>query len=134
MSGTVVEDYYGHRNPTTAPALTAGAISTSVAGTISPTTSAGSTATVSGVSATDNYGTFTINSAGTGQAAGAAAYVAFANPFGAAPKTVQVNVTTAAGTTAIAAAATSITASGFNVTTAILTASTAYTVSYQVLP
>lgn len=134
MSGTVVEDFYGHRNPTTAVALTAGAISTTVAGTVSPTTGAGSTATVTAVAASDNYGTFTINSAGTGQAAGAAAFVAFANPYGKAPATVLVTVTTAAGTAAIAAQATSVTASGFNVTTGILTAATAYTVSYQVLP
>jgi hypothetical protein len=137
MAGTVVEDAYGHRNVSTGVALTAGAISTTVAGTISPTTAAGSTATVTfgtGQSANDTRGSFTVNSAGTGQAAGNAVYVAFANPYGAPPAAVQVTLNNQSGATAIGAYATNITAAGFNLNTAVLTAANAYTATYVVTP
>ena len=138
MSGTVYEDYYGHRLPTTATALTAGAVSTTAVGTIAPTTSAGASPTVTfatGQAANDNYGSFTLNpvTGGGAQAAGATAVVTFANAYDRAPSTVIVTVTNDAGPVAVAAKATSITAAGFSVSTSILTTANTYTVTYQVL-
>lgn len=138
MPGTRTEDAYGHVNPTTAPALTAGAVSTTVAGTIAPTTSAGATPTVTfaaGQVATDSYGSFTLNpvTGGGAQAAGATATVNFANPYGR-PPVVQVTVTNNAGPAAVAAYASNVTAAGFSVNTAVLTTANVYTVTYQVLP
>lgn len=138
MPGTVIEDAYNHRSPTGAIALTAGAVSTTAAGTVAPTTNAGATPTVTfatGQSANDNYGSFTINpvTGGGAQAAGAVAVVTFANPYGKAPSCIMVNVLDDAGPVSINAKATSITASGFSVSSPILTTAHTYTVTYQVL-
>lgn len=137
MPGTVFEDAYNHRIPSTAAALTAGAVSTTAAGTIAPTTSAGATPTVTfatGQVANDNYGSFTLNpvTGGGAQAAGATATVNFANPYGRPPASVQVTVTNNAGPVAVAAYASGITSNGFSVNTAILTTANVYTVTYQV--
>lgn len=137
MPGTVFEDAYGHRTPSTAANLTAGAVSTSAAGTIAPTTSAGAAPTVTfatGQVANDNYGSFTLNpvTGGGAQAAGATAVVTFANPYSRPPAAVQVTVTNNAGPAAIAAVATSITSNGFSISTALLTTANVYTVTYQV--
>jgi hypothetical protein len=139
MSGVVVEDFYGHRNPATAIALTAGAVSTTATGTIAPTTAAGASPTVTfatGQTANDTRGTFTLSpvTGGGAQAAGATAVVTFANPYGVAPAVVQVTVTDNAGPVAVAGVATSITANGFSLSTAILTTAHVYTVTYIVTP
>ncbi len=138
MSGAVIEDVYGHRNVSTAPALTAGAVSTVVAGTIAPTTAAGASPTVTfatGQLANDVRGSFTLSpvTGGGAQAAGAVATVNFANPYGA-PPVVQVQVTNNAGPAIIAAYASSVTATGFSVNTALLTTANVYTVTYVVTP
>ena len=139
MPGTRTEDAYGHVNPTTATALTAGAVSTTAAGTIAPTTAAGASPTVTfatGQVATDSYGSFTLSpvTGGGAQAAGATAVVTFTNPYGRPPACVQVTVTNNSGPAAIAAYASNITASGFSVNTALLTTANVYTVTYNVLP
>lgn len=136
---TVTEDAYGHRNVATAVALTAGAVSTTVAGTIAPTTAAGASPTVTfatGQAANDTRGSFTLSpvTGGGAQAAGATAVVVFANPYGAPPAAVQVQVTNNAGPAVIAAYASSITATGFSLNTAILTTANVYTVTYVVTP
>lgn len=139
MSGTVVEDFYGHRNPTSAAALTAGAVSTTAAGTIAPTTSAGASPTVTfatGQAANDSYGSFTLSpvTGGGAQAAGATSVVTFANPYGKAPTAVLATVVDDAGSVAVGTKATSITANGFSISSTILTTAHTYTVTYQVLP
>lgn len=139
MSGTVVEDFYGHRNVSTAVALTAGAVSTTAAGTIAPTTSAGASPTVTfatGQVANDVRGSFTLSpvTGGGAQAAGAVANVNFLNPYGVAPACVQVTVTNNAGPVAVAAYASGINANGFSVNTSILTTANVYTVTYVVTP
>lgn len=138
MPGTVVEDAYNHRSATTAAALTAGAVSTTAAGTIAPTTNAGASPTVTfatGQSANDNYGSFTLNpvTGGGAQSAGAVAVVTFANPYGKAPSCIMVNVMDDAGPVSINGKAVSITAAGFSVSTAALTTAHTYTVTYVVL-
>lgn len=136
---TVFEDTYGHRNLAGAPALTAGAVSTTAAGTIAPTTSAGATPTVTfgtGQTANDTRGSFTLSpvTGGGAQAAGVTAIVTFTNPYGQAPACIQVIVSNNAGPVAVAAYASSITAAGFSVNTSILTTANVYTVTYVVTP
>lgn len=128
-------DTYGHLSPTPGPALAAAASGTA-AGTIVPQAAAGTTATITAVSANDNDGNFTINSAGTGQATGNVATVYFANAWSAAPKSVEVTVVTsgASGVPIVASAAVIGTASfQVNVGTA-LTAASSYIVNYSVNP
>lgn len=140
----VHRDAYGHRTPTSAgtlgTALAAGAVSTTVIGTIVPTVAAGASPTVTGVSANDAAGTFTLSpvTGGGAQAAGAVAQVFFAQPYTAAPKAVNVDVcdnAAGAGQVAVAASAQSITTTGFtvNVSAALTTAHT-YNVCYSVTP
>jgi hypothetical protein len=138
MPGTRTEDAYGHVNPTTATALTAGAVSTTVAGTIAPTTSAGASPTVTfatGQVATDSYGSYTLSpvTGGSAQAAGATSVVTFLNPYGKAPM-VLVTVVNDSGPVAVAAKAINITSAGFSVSTSLLVTANTYTVTYQVLP
>lgn len=135
----VYEDFYGHRNVSTAAALTAGAVSTTAAGTIAPTTSAGASPTVTfatGQSANDCRGSFTLNpvTGGGAQAAGATAVVTFTNPYGASPACIQVTVLDNAGPANVGGVATSITAAGFSVSTPALTTAHSYTVTYTVTP
>lgn len=139
MPGVISEDAYGHRPVATAAALTAGAVSTTAAGTIAPTTSAGASPTVTfatGQSANDARGSFTINpvTGGGAQAAGAVAVVTFTNPYGQAPACIMVNCLDDSGPVSVNAKATSITAAGFSVSTPILTTAHTYTVTYQVIP
>lgn len=135
----VIEDAYGHRSVSQAAALTAGAVSTTAAGTIAPTTSAGASPTVTfgtGQSANDVRGSFTINpvTGGGAQAAGGVAVVTFANPYGAPPACIQCTVLDQSGPVHIGGLATSITAAGFTVSTPILTTAHNYTVTYNVIP
>lgn len=138
------QDYYGHVNRATnnsAGSLAAGAVSTTVIGTIVPTTAAGASPTVTfgtGQAGYDQAGTFTLNpvTGGGAQAAGAVAQVFFDNAFEAAPASVVVGVVdqaAGAGGVAVAAAASNITATGFTVNVAAaLTTAHSYTVSYTV--
>lgn len=134
----VWEDTYGHRTPAAAPSLTAGAVSTTAAGTIAPTTGAGASPTVTSVTACDTYGRFLLNpvTGGGAQAAGPVAVVTFTQPYGTAPRSVIVTVTdtTAAAPVAMTGVATSVTANGFSVSTPVLTTAHNYTVDYHVLP
>lgn len=139
MSGTVVEDFYGHRNLSTAVALTAGAVSTTVAGTIAPTTSAGASPTVTfgtGQASNDVRGSFTLSpvTGGGAQAAGAVVNINFANPYGSAPACVQVQVVNQAGSVIVGGVATNINSNGFSISTPVLTTANVYTVTYVVTP
>lgn len=131
----ITGDGYGH--PDTPPlenTMAAGALGTTAAGTVAPTANAGTTATVTGVTASDNCGTFNLNSAGTGQAAGAQVVVTFAQSFRKPPKKVFVDVvdiTTATAPVLIAAYSTSVTSAGFQITTPALTAAHTYLVIYD---
>jgi hypothetical protein len=141
MPGHLYIDNDEHRQPSNGTALTAGAVSTSAAGTISPTTSAGASPTVtftSGVSCDDTAGAFELNpvTGGGAQAAGQVALVRFAKPYSKIPKAVVVTIYNHTDTTAaIVASSGSITAAGFDVLvgTALTTAKT-YRVNYHVIP
>ncbi|NUP38963.1 MAG: hypothetical protein HOY76_18590 [Streptomyces sp.] len=143
MAG-ITTDAYGHEAPsspgTLGTALAAGAVSTTAIGTIVPTTAAGATPTVTAVSANDKCGQFVLNpvTGGGAQAAGAVAQVFFAQPYAAVPKSVTVNMcdnAAGSGGVAVAAAAQSITTTGFtfNVSGALTTAHN-YLCTYQVEP
>jgi predicted RNA-binding protein associated with RNAse of E/G family len=131
-------DAYGHQQPLAAPALTAGAVSTTAVGTIAPTTAAGATPTVTAVNANDRAGTFTLNpvTGGGAQAAGSVVQVTFAQPYADIPKGVLVNVcNNAAGAAgvAVAASAQNVTPAGFTVNVAaVLVTANNYNVFYQV--
>lgn len=135
----VIEDAYGHRTVAAAPALTAGAVSTTAVGTIAPTTSAGATPTVTfatGQSANDTRGSFTLSpvTGGGAQAAGATAIVTFTNSYAAPPASVIVQITNAAGPASATAYATSITSAGFSISTSLLVTANVYVISYVVTP
>lgn len=133
------QDAYAHFQPLTGTPLTAGAVSTTAAGTISPTTGGGASPTVTfgtGQTAVDLAGTFTLNpvTGGGAQAAGTVAVVTFANGLPAVPKAVLVTIYDNVNASAVAAAATSVTAQGFNVAVGVaLTTAHNYTVSYLVV-
>ncbi len=136
---TIIEDAYGHRGTSIGASLTAGAVSTTAAGTIAPTTSAGATPTVTfagSQAANDSRGTFTLSpvTGGGAQAAGVTSVVRFAQPYAVAPASIQVTVTNNAGAVPVGAFATNITAAGFDISTQILTTANVYNVTYQVNP
>lgn len=130
----VQEDANGHRLQSTAPALAAGAVGTTAAGTIVPTTAAGATPTVTNVAADDNGGRYTLNpvTGGGAQAAGATSHVYFANMWDAAPRSVVATISDDAGPVWVGAVATTITAAGFDLSTPVLTTAHTYTVDYRV--
>ncbi len=120
----------------TATQLTAGAVSTTAAGTIAGTTAAGAAPTVTVTNATDRRGNFLLNpvTGGGAQAAGNVCAVRFAKPYSAVPSAVMVNMVNETDTTAtIVAMAGNVTVAGFDiyVGTALTTAK-AYRVSYSV--
>jgi hypothetical protein len=133
------QDAYGHFLPLTGPLMAAGAVSTTAAGTIAPTTGVGATPTVTfatGQTANDLAGSFTLSpvTGGGAQAAGAAVVVTFTNGLPAVPKAILVTIYDAANGAAVAAAATSITANGFDISVGIaLTTAHTYLVSYLVV-
>lgn len=133
-------DSYGHLAPLPgASTLAAAAVSTTAAGTIAGTTSAGAAPTVTAVTASDQWGTFTLNpvTGGGAQAAGETVKVFFAQSMRAAPIAVRVavvDITTPTTPTAVAAYATSVTSAGFAVTTAALTTAHNYQVTFECLP
>jgi len=131
-------DGYGHLRPNNPQlvALTAGAVSTTAAGTIAPTTSAGAAPTVTAVTAFDQYGTFTLTpvTGGGAQAAGAVAKVFFANGMPKVPTAVMVTIYDQANAAAIAATGTAVAADQFSISTGVvLVTAHLYTVTYVVL-
>jgi hypothetical protein len=134
----VFEDSYGHRGASSAPVVMASAaVGVVTVGTISGTTNAGAAPTVTGVTADDTCGSFTLNpvTGGGAQAAGAVANVTFAQPYSKIPKAVLVTVNNqAAGTTPVLAAAVAVTITGFQISTSILTTANSYTCQYKVEP
>lgn len=117
--------------------LTAGAVSTTVAGTIVGTTAAGASPTVTVTSANDRRGNFLLNpvTGGGAQAAGVTAKVFFAQPYAAAPASVIVTIDNETDTTApVTCSAANITVTGFDIITTVLTTAKAYRVNYLVTP
>src|ERR1700730_1972270 len=91
------QDANGHFPATAGPVMTAGAVSTTAAGTIAPTTGAGQTPTVTfgaGQSANDVAGTFTLSpvTGGGAQAAGVVAIVTYATGQPVLPKAIVVTI------------------------------------------
>jgi hypothetical protein len=128
-------DALGHEVPDlNGPSLAAGTTGTTTLGTIAPLAAgAGVGSAVSGVVANDRRGSFGLTAAGT-PAAGVCANVIFANPYAAAPAAVLVNIYDVTDTTApVACDAAAVTAAGFSIVSAVLTASKAYLVNYVVL-
>lgn len=125
-----------------ATSLTASAVSTTTAGTISGTTAAGAAPTVaipSGFVANDRAGTFELTpvTGGGAQAAGVVATVRFAAEYAATPAAVVVTLhnTTPTPDVPIVVAAASIATTGFDVlVAAALTTANVYRVSYHVIP
>jgi hypothetical protein len=141
MPGSQTYDAYGHPNPTQTGAteLTAGAVSTSAVGTISPTTAAGAAPTVTvDRSCTDHRGSFLLNpvTGGGAQAAGEVCLVRFAKPYGARPAAVFVSVENETdGNTANTACAADVDGDGFDIMVgAVLVTAKAYRVNYIVFP
>ena len=133
-------DSAGHENAPVIrrPQLTAGAVSTSAAGTISGTTSAGAAPTVTpGTVCDDRRGNFLLNpvTGGGGQAAGKVALVRFASEYPAKPGAVIVTIENETDVTAaIVASADSVTAAGFDIVVGTaLTTAKAYRVNYHVI-
>lgn len=140
MPGAVNLDRYGHEddNQENVTQLTAGAVSTSAVGTISPTTAAGAAPTVAIGDCTDRRGNFALSpvTGGGAQAAGEVALVRFAQPYGDPPAAVLVTVENETdGNAAVACAAADITGDGFDVMVgAALTTAKVYRVIYIVVP
>lgn len=140
MPGSVNLDKHYHEddNQETATQLTAGAVSTSAVGTISPTTAAGAAPTVTIGDCTDRRGNFLLNpvTGGGAQAAGEVALIRFAQPYGDAPASVMVTCENETdGNAAVACAAADVTGDGFDLMVgAALTTAKAYRVNYLVIP
>lgn len=135
---TQTVDTYGHVNaPPGSNVLAAAAVGVVTAGTIAGTTNAGAAPTVTAVTASDNYGQYTLNpvTGGGAQAAGATSTVVFAQSFGSTPiiQVTVTNITTPATPTAVAAYPTAVTSAGFSVTTGLLVTANNYLVQYAVL-
>jgi hypothetical protein len=140
MPGAVILDAVGHeiKNTQGATQLTAGAVSTTAVGTISPTTAAGANPTVTIGDCTDRRGNFLLNpvTGGGAQAAGEVAVIKFVKPYPAAPACVLVTVENETdGNAGVAAWAADVTADGFDLGVgAALTTAKAYRVNYVVVP
>lgn len=140
MPGSVNLDKDSHedQNQGSATQLTAGAVSTSAVGTISPTTAAGATPTVTIGDCTDRRGNFLLNpvTGGGAQAAGEVAAIRFVKPYGKAPAAILVTVENETdGNAAHTAAAADVTGDGFDLMVgSALTTAKAYRVNYFVIP
>lgn len=134
---TINYDAAGHQINVGGTQLTAGAVSTSAAGTISPTTSAGASPTVTITDCNDRRGSFLLNpvTGGGAQAAGQVAIVKFAKEYSKVPIVVVTGVNETDTTSAIVFGASVATTAGFNVWVGTaLTTAKAYRVQYVVLP
>lgn len=133
------QDKWGHEVPIPeiSTQLTAGAVSTSAAGTISGTTSAGAAPTVTIGDCDDRSGNFLLNpvTGGGAQAAGQVCLVRFANQYAAKPSAVLVTIANETDTTAaIVASSSLITTAGFDILVGTaLTTAKAYRVNYLVV-
>lgn len=140
MAGNLAFDAYWHEieNQNRATQLTAGAVSTSAVGTISPTTNAGAAPTITIGDCTDRRGNFLVNpvTGGGAQAAGTVAKVRFAKPYGKPPASVIINMMNETdGNLVVANAPITITGDGFDVAVgAVLVTAKAYRVTYLVIP
>lgn len=130
-------DSVGHEVNVGGTQLTAGAVSTSAAGTISGTTSAGAAPTVTITDCNDRRGSFLLNpvTGGGAQAAGQVALVRFAKPYPRVPIVVLNGLNETDSTATIVFAASVATVAGFDVFVGTaLTTAKAYRVQYRVLP
>lgn len=136
-----LRDAYGHENlPQTAlTQLTAGAVGTTAAGTISGTTSAGAAPTVTITDCDDRAGSFLLNpvTGGGAQAAGTVCKVRFAREYPQTPTAVIITgfLNETDGNTFVAAGVTALTSAGFDIATgAVLVTAKAYRCTYFVVP
>lgn len=129
-------DSYGHEVAAVGvTALTAGAVATSAAGTISPTNSAGTASTVTSVKGTDRAGSFVLTTSTTSLAAGQQVLVRFAQPYAAIPSAVIVTaVDTTDVTASLTVGANAVTAAGFDIVGTLPVTGKAYTIHYLVIP
>lgn len=143
MPGSINLDKSGHEMESQSSGqgitqLTAGAVSTSAAGTISPTTNAGAAPTVTITECTDRRGNFLLNpvTGGGAQAAGEVALIRFAQSYPDTPGCVLCTIGNETdGTSAIVASAVDVTAEGFEIEVGTaLTTAKAYRVNYLVIP
>lgn len=141
MPGSVNLDASGHEqeNQGTGQAvqLTAGAVSTTAAGTISGTTSAGAAPTVTIGDCTDRRGNFLLNpvTGGGAQAAGTVAKVRFAKPYTDPIGSVQlVGNNETDGNAPLLLGVALLTGEGFDIVSTVLTTAKAYRISYVVFP
>lgn len=138
MPGSVTTDSYGHENEQAgATQLTAGAVSTTAAGTISGTTAAGAAPTVTIGDCTDRRGNFLLNpvTGGGAQAAGTVCKVRFSKDYPDAPGSVVVSIVNETDSTStVVAGVTLLTASGFDIMAGALTTAKAYRITYYVVP
>lgn len=132
---TIVQDAYGHFPPATGTALTAGAVGTSAAGTIATIAAgAGSAGTITAPNAIDMFGSFVLTPSATTPAAGPQALVTPLNSYPSVPRAIIATCYDAANAAALACAATSITASSFQISLGVApTAAHLYTIAYTVL-
>lgn len=127
-------DYNGHDVPSRGTALATGAAASTAVGTVIPVNAgAGTGSATANVTATDRGGSFDLTTGASGQAAGECAHVFFAKPYSSVPAAVICQVTNTTDGTTIAAAAGSVTVTGFGVVTASPTASKTYRVNYLVV-
>lgn len=135
--GTMRTDYYGHEvEDVQATQLTAGAVSTSAVGTISPTTNAGAAPTVTITDCTDRRGTFLLNpvTGGGAQAAGEVALVRFAKPYPSVPIVLVTIENETDSSTGQVVSAADVTVDGFDIeVSAVLVTAKAYRVNYVVV-
>jgi hypothetical protein len=130
-------DVYGHEISTGGPQLTAGAVGVTTVGTISGTTNAGASPTVTVTDCTDQRGSFLLNpvTGGGAQAAGSVATVKFLKEYGRTPIVVVNLINETDGTSTIVASPGTVTGAGFTVFVGTaLTTAKAYRVNYLVFP
>ncbi|MGH7743487.1 MAG: hypothetical protein ACREQ5_01515 [Candidatus Dormibacteria bacterium] len=117
-------------------ALTAGLVTTSAAGTISPTNSAGTASTVTVAAGSDDRsGSFTLLTSTTSLAAGQQVVVRFKQPYAVIPKAVIVTAVDTTDTTAsITVGANLVTAAGFDIVGTLPVTGKSYVINYLVIP
>jgi hypothetical protein len=141
MPGNIATDAYGHeigQQGGAATQLTAGAVGTSAVGTISATTAAGASPTITITDCNDRRGSFLLNpvTGGGAQSAGEVVQIRFAKPYTAIPGSILVSMDNETDSTAtITAAVADITGDGFDIEVGTaLTTAKSYRVQYLVIP
>lgn len=132
----VTFDAYDHQSVAPGTTYTTGATGTTVAGTVVPVAAGAgtgsSTALITGATPNDTRGQFNLVTAGS-PAAGAVAAVNFSAPYSKLPGAVVVTIYNVTDSTVVAASASSVTISGFNISSVALTTGKTYQINYSVI-